>query len=261
MGLMDFLLKSKSNSSERRQNPDSLTDEFVWLTTMVARATENDPHFIDHTHLQLAAASDAYGSDGLLLNGPSAFRISAIELSEKEARAEPSKESPEYLGLKLFNLWLRAQQDNSDEAREIFLGLCGPMFEARKRYYGRLRDKHLFTIRRIATVGMEEVQQFQNLKNFMLLRELGAGCTSQHLVGCIIGYADVYLAQAGLQAPRERDYLPLITEERLAKVGVIRGAYLRDGSVLTDSMKLVETGRIHGAKAFRETLTSVLAGE
>ena len=93
----------------------------------------------------------------------------------------------------------------------------------------------------------------------MLLRELANECTPQHLVGCILGYADTYLMQVVGQTTRAADYGPLITDERLAKWDVIRGAFVRDGSGNPESGKLVEAGRVEGAKVFRETLKRILA--
>lgn len=259
MGLIDFIFNGNRKPSPTNQRLEPLVDEFVRLTTTVDGWNRGDARFTQQTFLHLAAVSDAHGSDAMLLNGPSPLRVVAIELSDQEARDAGSKESPEYFGLRFFNLWLRAQQEESDDAKEIFREICGLMFKARQVYYASLPDKSRFVIRKVTAVGLAETRQFQCLKNFMLLRELGRGSTSQHLVGSILGYADAYLNQLGVRTPQGEDYVPLITDGRLAKNSVIIGAYVRDGSVKPESMKLVDAGRIEGAELFLGTLKHILA--
>jgi hypothetical protein len=259
MGLMDFWKKGKAGDAAANRNSESLVDEFVRLVTTIEEKNQADPRFIERAYLYSAAASDAYGSDALLLNGPTAHRAIGIALSDNEAQELGSRVSAEYFGLRLLNLWLRAQQEESDDARQIFLEICGLMFKARRTYYARMPDKTRFVIQRTPTVGLKERERFLSLKNFLLLKELGDGCTSQHLVGCILGYADVYLGRLEIVSPREEDYVPLIVDERLASARVIKGAYLRDGSVKPESMKLVEAGRIEGAKSFRDALEFIFA--
>ncbi|VVD73108.1 hypothetical protein PCE31106_00706 [Pandoraea cepalis] len=246
MSLLGFLLKSKANTEAQHK---SLVDEFIDLVAMTA-ANRNEAE----TYLQLARLSDAYGSDVLLLNGSTHFRDSAIQLSDQEARALQTKTSAEYLGLRFLNLWLRAQQENSDDGKELFLRMCGPIYKARITYYTNLTGTSRFRLQRVAAMGLEDTRRFQDLKNFMLLRELGEGCTTQHIVGCILGYTDFYLSRLGLNPNAAENYGPLIRDERLAKFETIQNAYTRNEDVKPESMKLIEVGRTAGAEQFLEVM-------
>lgn len=156
MGLKDFWKKGKAIDSTVSHNAASMVDEYVWLVTTIAEKNQRDEHFIERVYLFFAGTSDVYGSDALLLNGPSPFRTFGIDLAEKEIRDLGSKVSAQYFGLRLLSLWLRSQQEDSDDARQIFMELCGFMFTARKAYYAGLPDKNRFIIKQTSTVGLQE---------------------------------------------------------------------------------------------------------
>lgn len=249
MGLFGFLSKGHDSAPMKL----SLPDEFKLLVGAAGRQDGNAGSLLmSRAYRKMAEASDAYGTDQILLNGPSALRDFSVALSEKEAQEIRSKTSPEYYGLRLCNLWLRAQQEDSDDARTVFQDLCLLLFQARVLYYASLRDKGGLLIVPATSDLLSERKQFGKKKNFLLIEELGKGCTSQHIVGCILGYADVYLEKLGLDATKADSYFPFIQDERLAKFRVIEGAYIRDGSVKPESMKMIEVGRAIGAEKFRE---------